>query len=120
MMPSPPALRTDSLLAFALPALAVAFVWAPALPASFQFDDWNVIVNNPHVHSLSAWWQSMPGIRPLLKLTYALNASFALEPLGFRLINVLIHAINATLVGWLLRERGLRAGLSPVDAQLAA
>lgn len=118
-MPSRRTLRADLLLP-ALPALAIALVWWPALPASFQFDDWNVIVNNSHVHSVTAWWQSMPGIRPLLKLTYALNASLALEPLGFRLVNVSIHAINATLVWWLLRERGLRAGLSATDAQRAA
>jgi hypothetical protein len=108
------------LLAPALPALAIALVWWPALTASFQFDDWNVIVNNSRVHSLAAWWQSMPGIRPLLKLTYALNASLALEPLGFRLVNVAIHALNATLVWWLLRERGLRAGLPALDAERAA
>jgi hypothetical protein len=118
-MPLRRTLRADFLLP-ALPVLAIALVWWPTLPASFQFDDWNVIVNNSHVHSLAAWWQSMPGIRPLLKLTYALNASLALEPLGFRLVNVSIHAINATLVWWLLRERGLRAGLSAVDAQRAA
>jgi hypothetical protein len=118
-MPSPRALRADWLVP-ALPALAIALVWWPALPASFQFDDWNVIVHNSRVHSLAAWWQSMPGIRPLLKLTYALNASMALEPWGFRLVNVSIHAINATLVRWLLRERGLRAGLPAVDAQRAA
>lgn len=109
-----------TLLAPALPALAIWLVWWPALPASFQFDDWNVIVDNSRVHSLAAWWQSMPGIRPLLKLTYALNGSLALEPLGFRLVNVSIHAINATLVWWLLRERGLRAGLTLGDAQRAA
>jgi protein O-mannosyl-transferase len=133
MMPSPQALRTDlpagaqasfaswaMLLAPALPALVVALVWWPALPASFQFDDWNVIVDNSRVHSLAAWWQSMPGIRPLLKLTYGMNASLALDPWGFRLVNVSIHAVNAMLVWWLLRERGLRAGLPALDAQRAA
>lgn len=129
-MPSPQTLRADlpvlslqrastSWLMF-LPALAVVLVGWPALSASFQFDDWNVIVDNPRVHSLAAWWESMPGIRPLLKLTYALNASVALEPFGFRLANVCIHALNATLVCWLLRERGVRAGLTAVDAQRAA
>ena len=107
-------------LAPALPALLIALVWLPALPASFQFDDWNVIVNNSRVHSLAAWWQSMPGIRPLLKLTYALNASLGLEPWGFRLFNVSIHAINATLVWWLLRQRGLRAGMTAADSHRAA
>jgi len=113
-------LRVDASWLMLLPALAIALVWWPTLSASFQFDDWNVIVNDTRVHSLAAWWQSMPGIRPLLKLTYALNASVALDPWGFRLVNVSIHAINATLVWWLLRERGIRVGLTIVDAQRAA
>ena len=100
----------------ALPALAVLLVWWPSLYASFQFDDWNVIVNEPRVHSLSAWWQSMPGIRPLLKLSYALNFSIDASPAGFRIVNILIHALNATLV-WLAARvtRGLRAGLADRD-----
>ena len=104
----------------AVPALAIALLWLPSLPASFQFDDWNVIVNEPRVHSLAAWWQSMPGIRPLLKLSYALNLSIDGSPIGFRVVNILIHALNATLVCSLLRTRGLRAGLSEVHASHAA
>ena len=36
----------------------VITVWAPSLGASFQFDDWAVIVRDPRVGSLQAWWQS--------------------------------------------------------------
>lgn len=104
----------------ALPALAVICLWWPSLTASFQFDDWNVIVNEPRVHSLAAWWQSMPGIRPLLKLSYALNYSLDAGPSGFRLVNILIHAVSATLVWSLLRTRGIRAGLSEMTASHAA
>src|SRR5688572_6472926 len=106
MTRSPPRIHTDlsaeaqrshaswmMLVAPVLLALVVALVWWPALQAGFQFDDWNVIVNNSRVHSLAAWWQSMPGIRPLLKFSYALNASISLEPWGFRAVNVAIHAI---------------------------
>jgi tetratricopeptide (TPR) repeat protein len=103
-----------------LPAFAIVLLWWPALSASFQFDDWNVIVNESRVHSLAAWWQSMPGIRPLLKLSYALNFAIAPDPTGFRIVNILIHALNATLVGWLLRTRGVRAGLSESHASYAA
>lgn len=103
-----------------LPALAIVLLWGPALPGSFQFDDWNVIVNESRVHSLSAWWQSMPGIRPLLKLSYALNMAVDVGPTGFRIVNILIHALSATLVGSLLRTRGLRAGLAEMDASRAA
>jgi tetratricopeptide (TPR) repeat protein len=100
--------------------MAIIAVWCPSLPASFQFDDWNVIVDESRVHSLTAWWASMPGIRPLLKLSYALNYSISAEPLGFRVGNVAIHALSALLVGWLLRVRGHRAGLSDSHAMSAA
>src|SRR5687768_3642757 len=99
-MLSPPHLRSDEQLASvpragaswkmlllpALPALAILLLWWPALPASFQFDDWNVIVNDPRLQSLAAWWQSMPGIRPLLKLSYTLNFAVGSDPAGFRVV----------------------------------
>ncbi|HEY5760045.1 MAG TPA: glycosyltransferase family 39 protein [Steroidobacter sp.] len=124
-MRSAPSLRTNLSTANAfwlalLPALAILLVWWPSLSASFQFDDWNVIVNEPRVHSLSAWWQSMPGIRPLLKLSYALNLTIDSTPTGFRVVNILIHAFSATLVWSLLRTRGIRAGLSETSASQAA
>lgn len=108
------------LLLPALPALAIALLWWPSLPASFQFDDWNAVVNDPRLQSLTTWWQSMPGIRPLLKLSYTLNFTVGADPAGFRVVNILIHALNATLVWWLLRDRGLRAGLTTTHATRAA
>ena len=47
--------------------------YANALNSPFQFDDWNVIVESPLVQSLGNWWAGMPGIRPLLKFSYALE-----------------------------------------------
>jgi hypothetical protein len=85
-----------------IPALLVLVVWFPSLQASFQFDDWSVIVGDPRVQSLGAWWQSMPGIRPLLKLSYALNHALGDAPAGFRAVNILLHALNASLVFVLL------------------
>ncbi len=86
-------------------AILVAMVvaaYAGSLTGAFQFDDWNVIVGDPRVQSLQAWWQSMPGIRPLLKLSYALNfeldSRFSLGPAGFRSANILLHAGNTVLV----------------------
>src|SRR5574339_147144 len=54
---------------------AILVAYANAVGGSFQFDDFNVIVRQPAVHSLAAWWDSMPGIRPLLKLSYTLSWS---------------------------------------------
>ncbi len=42
------------------PAMLVVAVYLPALNASFQFDDWRVIVADPRVASLGAWWHAMP------------------------------------------------------------
>lgn len=100
----------NSTTAPAILAIAVLLAWFNALTASFQFDDFNVIVNNPAVHSLEAWWNSMPGIRPLLKLSYALNWTVSSGAFGFHLFNVLVHAANAVLVFLLLRA--LRPGMA--------
>ena len=89
-------------------AIAILLAYSNALTASFQFDDFNVIVNNPAVHSLAAWLESMPGIRPLLKLSYTLNWTASAGPFGFHLFNVLVHAGNVALVFQLLRT--LRPG----------
>jgi hypothetical protein len=91
-----------------LPALLVLAVWLPSLGASFQFDDYAVIVDDPRVQSLAAWWQSMPGIRPLLKLSYALCHAAGLGVMGFRAANILLHALNASLVFVLLRRLARR------------
>jgi tetratricopeptide (TPR) repeat protein len=102
----------------ALLAIAVLLAWFGALTGPFQFDDHNVIAGNPAVHSLAAWWDSMPGIRPLLKLTYALNWSAGESPLGFHLFNIVVHAANAILAFQLLRA--LRPGGAPDAVAFAA
>ncbi len=106
-----------------LPAL-VLLVYLPSLAFPFQFDDYNVIVENPAVHSLEAWWRSMPGIRPLLKLSYALNWVMTPEPAAFRWVNIGLHAVNALLVWRLLCEfarlRTLPTGVPLMTAALFA
>ena len=97
--------RAHSLSPYALLVAAVAAAYANALAGSFQFDDWNVIVFERKVHGLAAWWSAMPGMRPLLKLSYALNWSLSTAPWGFHLVNVAIHAANACLVFFLLAKR---------------
>jgi len=96
---------------FLLLALALA-AYANAFQGTFQFDDYNVIVLNPHVQSLAAWWQSMPGIRPLLKLSYALNISSGLGLFGFHLFNLALHGANGILVYRVLRAFARRAGMA--------
>lgn len=80
-------------------ALAVAVSYANVLTGGFQFDDYNVIVNEAQVHSWANWYASLGnGIRPLLKLSYTANWTMGLGVLGFHITNLLIHLANAYLV----------------------
>jgi hypothetical protein len=96
--------------------LFVGVAYANALQASFQFDDWDVIVRDPRVQDLAAWWSSMPGMRPLLKLSYALNHWSGAGVAGFHAVNVMIHAGNGLLVLWLVRRLAAQLGEAPAVA----
>ncbi|MGE0116007.1 MAG: hypothetical protein AB7T07_14135 [Steroidobacteraceae bacterium] len=98
----------------------ITAVWWPSLDASFQFDDWNVIVNEPRVQSLSAWLAAMPGMRPLLKLSYALNHALGHGPRDFRVFNMVVHVLNATLITALFTLKGLQQGLTATRARWTA
>jgi len=98
---------------------AVAAAWATSFAGTFQFDDWNVIVNEPRVASPGAWWASMPGIRPLLKLTYALDRASGLGLAGFHAVNLAIHAGSALLALALLRRVAVRTGADGAAARAA-
>ncbi len=88
----------------ALLCVPVTLVYLNSLAGSFQFDDFNVIVLNPVVHSLDAWWRDLgAGIRPLLKLTYAINWTLGPEAFGFHVFNIAIHLANTVLVFVLAR-----------------
>ncbi|MFT3807639.1 tetratricopeptide repeat protein [Arenimonas sp.] len=84
--------------------LAIAATWLNALQTPFQFDDWWAVQGNPSVANLVAWWDALPGIRPLLKLSYALNSMLSPHAWGFHLFNLLVHAINALLLHALARR----------------
>lgn len=88
---------------------AIAAAYSNAIGAAFQFDDWSVIVGDPRVQSVDAWWHALPGIRPALKLSYALNHEAGGGTRGFHALNVAIHAANALLV-YALAGRLARAG----------
>ncbi len=86
-------------------ALAVFISYATALTGDFQFDDYNVIVNEAQVHSWANWYASLgSGIRPLLKFSYTLNWTMGSSVTGFHLTNLLIHLANAYLVYRLAQE----------------
>jgi tetratricopeptide (TPR) repeat protein len=79
-------------------------VYSNSFNCSFHFDDIGNIVENTKIHNLSdvkAWWNFVP-TRPIGNLTFALNYHFnKLDVRYYHLVNLIIHLINACLVGWL-------------------
>jgi len=97
-------MRTPHAMAILLGAVLLAY--ANAFGAAYQFDDFAAILANPATQRLSGWWQALPGIRPLLKLSYALGAELGGGAVAVHATNVAIHAINTCLL-WSLWRRWL-------------
>jgi len=80
--------------------IAIA-LYAVCLRGAFFFDDYRSIVNNQWIRvlwPLNQLWNDDPS-RFLPKLTFALNfAAGGLNPIGYHLVNIVIHALNAWLV----------------------
>lgn len=75
-------------------AALVAFAWMPALGAPYQFDDYNTPVGDAASQSLMNWWQMLPRtLRPLTKLTYALESSLGADSAPAR------RVLSALLLG---------------------
>ena len=85
----------------ALPALVVVaalLAYAAAPGTAFQYDDFRVVFIERDVHSWSAWWASMPGMRPLTKATYVANWLASPAPAGFAIAGVAMHVASSLLV----------------------
>lgn len=115
-----PGLPLGSRRAALLVVLAAALAYARVLGGGFQYDDFHVIVDDPGVHSLSAWAAGLGGLRPLLKLSYALNWLAGPAPAGFLAVNLALHLGNAWMVHRLLLGVGAWTGLEDRRAAFAA
>lgn len=95
-------------MATAVPTLvvAVALAYANAFGAAWQFDDFASFLAHPATQSLAGWWDALPGIRPLLKLSYALTRELGGGVIAVHATNIAIHALNACLL-WALWRRWL-------------
>ena len=107
---------------------AVAFLtfW-PGLTGEFvNWDDHDNIVNNPGVHGLGRaqlewmWTSAVLGhYIPLTWMSFGLNFALGgLNPRGYHLVNLLLHAANATLFFWIARRllRAARSSDTPDEA----
>lgn len=107
--------------ALALLSTLVVAAYATAWQATFQFDDAHTVVHNAAVHSWSAWWASLPGIRALTKATFVASHALSPAPWSYIALSVALHAAAACaafllLLRWLpslglARDRALGAAL---------
>lgn len=110
----------------------------PSLGNDFTYDDVDMVRENARIRSLtnvreiwlSDWWYAAPSdegvvdpnrdrlYRPLTLFSFALNyALHGLSPLGFHLLNVLLHALASGLV-LVFARRLLRDDLAAIVAAL--
>ncbi|MEP6733376.1 MAG: tetratricopeptide repeat protein [bacterium] len=113
-------------------ALITLAVFLPALRNGFvAWDDDKNFLNNPHYRGLGpaqlGWmWTTfrLGHYVPLSWMTLGLDYTFwTMQPIGYHLTNVVLHAANATLVYFLARrliERGDREALDQRLATAAA
>ena len=115
--------------------VAVLVVYLPALQAGFIWDDDDYVTENETLRSLHGlyriWFEygAVPQYYPLVHTTFWLEfQAWNLNPLGYHLVNVLIHAINATLLYRVLKVMNLPGawlcslwfGIHPVHVESVA
>jgi hypothetical protein len=106
-------------LPYLLVALAAILPHLQTLGFEFVFDDDFLVVQNAFLHEpwsalrafAAHFWVGTPFgalyYRPIVTATLVLNGKLlGWGPLGFHLVNVLLHAANSVLVCWLLRRLG--------------
>ena len=126
-------MKRGSVAACAALAAAVAVCGLRALPYPFVYDDVTHVADNPHIRTLARPLRffldpstvavtptpATEIYRPLATLSHALTfAVFGPGPHGFRLVNLLLHAVNAMLLLFLVRA--MLSTASPENAGIAA
>jgi hypothetical protein len=85
--------------------LAIAgFTYLPSLWGSFVFDDYHLPFSDPNAAKAgAAFW--IGGVRPVLMATYWFNFLISgTETFSYHVVSVLLHAVTALLVFFLLRR----------------
>lgn len=115
-------------LAAVTAALAAALAYLPTLNNEFvTWDDPEYITRNRHVTEpggLADIWNpaaSQPQFYPLVFTSYWLEYRvWGEDPTGYHLTNLVLHAVNAALVVWLLRVLGVGPWVAWATAGLFA
>lgn len=110
-----------------------ALLYVNTLNNPFTVDDYHLLVENPYIGKLSDLQSILLRdiTRPVVTLSYVVDtAIWGREPFGYRVTNILLHAINVILVFWVAllacedrqrqRRRYLDGASSPALAAFAA
>lgn len=102
-------------------ALVIVIVYVPALGCGFvHFDDLDYVVNNQAIRALdlrlikTAFTERYLGyVIPLTEISYALDYRlWGLNPVGYHLTNMVLHALNGAMVVLLAHRLATAAGLA--------
>ena len=107
---------------FALLLLAGLLIYSPALRGDWVYDDNPAIVANGSLDDIGARAaEALFGRRTLTDFTFSLNRSAGgLDPTGYHLVNVVLHAANSFLAGLLALALLLRLGRPAGEARRAS
>jgi Tfp pilus assembly protein PilF len=103
--------RARSILLPAFLIMLTAVAYFPALGSGYIWDDDFYVTNNRNLHSVdglrSIWFEprSLPQYYPLVHSTFWLEYQlWGLWAAGYHLVNILLHAMNATLLWQALKR----------------
>ena len=78
--------------------------YSNSLTNGYAYDDLDIIVKNPNIRSFESVVSSLHSYRPIRWFTFALDYQlWGLDPFGYHLSNVLLHAVCSVLVFWVAR-----------------
>lgn len=113
----------------------VLVAYSPAMQGGFVWDDDDYVTENPLLTApdgLKRIWFSLDSPSQYFPLVYTTfrveHALWGLDPLGYHIVNVLLHAINVLLVWYVLRRLSVPGawlaaaifGLHPVHVESVA
>jgi protein O-mannosyl-transferase len=84
-------------------AVTIFLVYLNSITGEFVFDDWPLIKDDPLIHSLANWKAIfIHGYRPVRTFLLAvLYHFFKLNPIGYHIVNIIIHILTSTAVYFL-------------------
>lgn len=104
----------EILLKAALLLAATLVIYIPAMKAGFIWDDDSYLLNNRNLISLDGLWRiwfstDSPQYYPLVFTTFWIEEHiWGLNPAGYHVTNIILHAANSALLWAVLRQLNIR------------